>query len=114
MAKRRLMKLRAYLELHSVTYADFATRISVSHARTVERYAKEQRVPDATIMKRIAEETAGSVMPNDFFGLGDFEQSMVASTTAVRDAPETGNERKLSAQSAARPFEKPLLAEARL
>ena len=52
------MKLRDYLDREGLAYATFAERIGAGHARTVERYAKGQRVPDTTMMTRIVEATA--------------------------------------------------------
>jgi len=106
------MKLGTYLEQHSITYADFAARIGVSHARTVERYAKALRVPDGAIMKRIVEETDGMVMPNDFFELGDFTPSMAATGKTVRDDSETGKKSKTSPVDL--PFRAQTVAEVRL
>jgi DNA-binding transcriptional regulator YdaS (Cro superfamily) len=63
------MRLSEYLDREGTTYVAFAERIGASHARTVERYAKGMRMPDATMMPRIVEATGGEVTPNDFFGV---------------------------------------------
>jgi len=63
------MKLDTYLASHQLTYRAFAEMIGVGHARTVERYAKGQRIPDGETMPKIAEVTGGLVTPNDFFDI---------------------------------------------
>ncbi len=61
------MQLRLYLALNRLSYADFARRIGSKHARTVQRYSKGYQRPNAVMMGRIVEATAGAVTPNDFF-----------------------------------------------
>lgn len=65
------MQLSNYLSLHSLSFSEFGRRIGTQHARTVERYAKGQQVPNREMMARIVEVTNGDVTPNDFFGLGE-------------------------------------------
>lgn len=60
------MKLRTYLADNKITFTDFAKRIGVGHARTVERYAKGQRHPRPTAMAAIRRETGGAVTADDF------------------------------------------------
>lgn len=66
MAKFAAMTLADYLDHHKLTYAAFAAQIDVRHPRTVERYAKGQRIPDRNVMPRIVAATEGQVTPNDF------------------------------------------------
>lgn len=63
------MLLALYLTSHSLSFAEFARRIGSRHARTVERYAKQQQRPNGAMMAAIVRETQGQVTPNDFFGL---------------------------------------------
>lgn len=63
------MTLSDYLKANELTLTEFARRIGTSHARTVERYAKGQQVPNREMMTRIVEVTGGAVTPNDFFGI---------------------------------------------
>lgn len=60
------MNLANYLARHGLSYREFARRIGTPHARTVERYAKGQRVPAGRMMAAIAEATEGAVQPKDF------------------------------------------------
>lgn len=69
------MTLRDYLIREKLNYAAFAERINAGHARTVERYAKGQRMPDGTMMLRIVEATGSEVTPNDFFGVEPVERA---------------------------------------
>ncbi|GGE74996.1 hypothetical protein GCM10011404_04400 [Sphingomonas prati] len=61
------MQLSSYLAREGYTYLAFAKRIGSDHARTVERYAKGQSVPNRTMMRRISEVTNAEVTANDFF-----------------------------------------------
>jgi transcriptional regulator with XRE-family HTH domain len=61
------MKLSDYLSSENVSMSEFARRIEVRNARTVQRYIRGERVPTRSVMKRISRETAGQVQPNDFF-----------------------------------------------
>lgn len=63
------MRLVDYLSSESLSMGEFARRIEVRNARTVQRYVKGQRVPSRSVMERISRETAGKVSPNDFFAL---------------------------------------------
>ena len=60
------MKLKSYIRGEGLTYQQFAEKINVSSARTVQRYA-EGRIPEPNIMRRIVLATGGQVQPNDFF-----------------------------------------------
>jgi transcriptional regulator with XRE-family HTH domain len=62
------MKLRDYLASKSITAAEFGRRIKVSQA-AVTRYAAGDRIPEPSVMRRIARVTRGAVAPNDFYGL---------------------------------------------
>ena len=59
------MKLEAYLAENKISLGEFARRIGVCNARTVQRYVRGRR-PSGPIMDRIAVETGNMVMPNDF------------------------------------------------
>jgi len=61
------MQLKDYLAEQRLTYSEFARRIGTKHPRTVERYAKGQRMPQRPAMVKIAEVTDGKVTPSDFF-----------------------------------------------
>lgn len=63
------MLLRDYLAREGLTYSAFAVRIGSNHARTVQRYALGQQIPDKTMMLRIVDATNSEVTPNDFFGI---------------------------------------------
>lgn len=63
------MQLKAYLKESDLTYTEFAKRIDVANARTVQRYADGKRTPSREIMQRIIDETDGKVTPNDFHDL---------------------------------------------
>lgn len=67
MAKYAVMKLANYLAHHKISYSEFARRIGTPHARTVERYAKGQRVPAGHMMAAIVAASQGAVQPADFF-----------------------------------------------
>lgn len=60
------MQLQSYLDTEKLTYTEFARRIGTKHARTVERYAKGQRIPRPKMMGRIVRETGGQVTAADF------------------------------------------------
>lgn len=66
MAKTSFMDLRDYLQDQGLSLGEFARRIKVRNARTVQRYVKGLRTPTGPVMARIVEETGGKVMPNDF------------------------------------------------
>lgn len=61
------MKLSDYLSSENVSMSEFARRIEVRNARTVQRYVRGERVPTRSVMERISRETDGRVCPNDFF-----------------------------------------------
>jgi transcriptional regulator with XRE-family HTH domain len=63
------MTLQDYLAEKDLTLTAFAKLIGTRHARTVERYAKGQQIPDKTMMLRIVDATGSAVTPNDFFGV---------------------------------------------
>ncbi len=63
--------LRQYLERHGLTVEEFAARIGVRSGNTVIRITAPEsksyfRRPTWPLMRRIAKETGGEVMPNDF------------------------------------------------
>ena len=62
------MKLKAHLDTSGQTYSGFARRIGTT-AEAVRRYAEGERIPAPDVMVRIAKETDGGVMPNDFYPL---------------------------------------------
>jgi hypothetical protein len=68
-ASHGTMQLQQWLDRERVTYTDFARRIGSNHARTVERYAKGQRIPLPAQMAEITRETKGEVTANDFFAV---------------------------------------------
>lgn len=62
-----------YLERNGLTDGAFAKLIGVSQP-TVFRY-RNGRIPTPDVMQKIVEATAGSVTPNDFFGLPEAKAS---------------------------------------
>lgn len=62
------MTLQDWLDRESVTVGEFASRIGRS-SEAVRRYVMGDRIPDRETMPLIAQETAGAVTPNDFFGI---------------------------------------------
>jgi transcriptional regulator with XRE-family HTH domain len=63
------MRLDHYLAAEGLSLSEFARRINVRNARTVQRYVKGARTPHRSIMAAIARETGGKVQPGDFFDL---------------------------------------------
>ena len=59
------MRLSQYLEDTNTKPVAFARQLGVSHT-TVARWASGQVPPSLAWMERIAKETGGAVMPNDF------------------------------------------------
>jgi hypothetical protein len=68
------MLLTDYLSREELSFSEFARRIGTKHARTVERYAKGQAIPNRVMMPRIVEQTAGEVRPNDFFPVSSVDK----------------------------------------
>lgn len=62
------MTLREFLTEASLSRYQFAERINVS-PEAVRRYITGERIPDKSIMARIAFATDGKVTANDFFGM---------------------------------------------
>lgn len=62
------MKLADWLVTQNVTDTDMARQLGVSQA-AVTRYRRGERIPEAAIMTRIVDATAGAVTPNDFYGV---------------------------------------------
>ncbi len=60
------MKLQDWLAQEGIEVRDFAPRIGRT-PEAVRRYVSGERIPDRETMPLIASETAGAVMPNDFF-----------------------------------------------
>ena len=67
MAYSSHMILIEYLRQNDLTMARFAELIGVSTS-AAQRYAARERIPRATIMRRIVEATDGAVQPQDFYG----------------------------------------------
>lgn len=65
------MTLADYLAANDMSYAAFGRKIRTPHASTVRRYALFLQPPNAEMLKRIHDATAGSVTPNDFFPFVD-------------------------------------------
>lgn len=65
-------KLGAWLFDNSLTIAEFAPRVGVSHA-TVSRICAGGWMPSADLMEKIAHATHGAVLPNDWFDLSALE-----------------------------------------
>lgn len=63
------MKLATYLEHHGISFSEFARRMGTKHPRTVERYAKGQRIPSGRMMAAIVAASAGAVQPADFLSM---------------------------------------------
>ncbi len=61
------MKLAHYLRENDISFSEFARRIGTPHARTVERYVKNKRVPSGRMMMQITAATGGAVQAIDFF-----------------------------------------------
>jgi hypothetical protein len=78
------MKLATYLAYHKISFSEFARRVGTKHPRTVERYAKGQRIPSGRMMAAIVASTAGAVQPADF--VSDVPQ--VARLSAVDQASQ--------------------------
>lgn len=74
------MRLAPYLEREKISDADFAEKIGVSR-QAVHRYRTGERVPDQPIMHRIAETTAGEVLPNDFYDVPQPAHPAAAATS---------------------------------
>lgn len=62
------MKLTTYLEEQGLSATAFAERLGVSPS-TVTRAAKGEILPSRDMLRRIYDETAGAVTPNDFVGI---------------------------------------------
>lgn len=60
------MRLRQYLDEHSISVAEFAAQIGVT-VQAVYRYLDGDRLPERRIMEQIKEATGGTVTPNDFY-----------------------------------------------
>lgn len=61
------MTLGQYLTDNEISFSEFARRIGTKHARTVERYVKNKRVPSGRMMAAIIKATDGAVQVSDFF-----------------------------------------------
>lgn len=62
------MTLDAFLSSLRITNGAFGRAIGVS-AESVRRYRSRERMPARETMQVIARETAGAVMPNDFYAI---------------------------------------------
>ena len=60
------MNLKQYIDENQMSYTQFANILGVS-AKTIQRYAAENRVPRGDVMALIVQATGGAVMPNDFY-----------------------------------------------
>ena len=63
------MQLSDYLRINGISFAAFARAIGTPHARTVERYAKGQAIPNRAMMPKVIAETGGAVTADDFFAI---------------------------------------------
>lgn len=64
------MTLDEYLELNSISVADFAKKIGAKSRATVHRYLSKNtkpRIPSQRMMTKIIRATGGEVMPGDFY-----------------------------------------------
>lgn len=66
------MTLESYRKSKSLSYADLARLLGVSHATMVRRWcrpfgAEDKVIPTVRYMERIINLTHGSVTPNDFY-----------------------------------------------
>lgn len=61
------MRLKEYLKVNDLTYADFASRLGVTEG-AVRYWASGERLPNRAAMAKIVKATNGDVMPNDFYG----------------------------------------------
>lgn len=78
----RLMKLTAYLEKNNLRPATFAMRLGVPTS-TITRLVNGEKRPGMELMEKIAKETEGLVMPNDFL-----------SSPSTKDAPRASVKKK--------------------
>jgi len=77
------MKISDYMAQAELTEAQAAILFGCSQA-TVNKIKLGKQWPSPGLMRRIAEATAGSVMPNDFAGLAtDTEASAIALPKAL-------------------------------
>lgn len=61
------MKLIEYIKEANLSYKEFAEKIGTTEMAV--RYYVKGRVPTPKIMRKIIEATAGTVRPNDFYGV---------------------------------------------
>lgn len=59
------MKLEIYLDVTKKSRSEFAKNLGVTEA-SLCRYINGDRMPRPSLLKKIAQTTAGAVMPNDF------------------------------------------------
>jgi transcriptional regulator with XRE-family HTH domain len=60
------MKLRDYLKSNKISARAFGDLIGVCEL-SMHRYVTGKRVPTASVMQKVLENTDGAVTPNDFF-----------------------------------------------
>ncbi|MFX4088028.1 hypothetical protein ACKU27_23335 [Sphingobium yanoikuyae] len=83
------MQLQDWLAREGLTYGQFGGAISRT-AEAVRRYANGSRIPDRETMSFIVRETAGQVMPNDFYGL-DCHDDTVSAEVACQSPGKTAD-----------------------
>lgn len=64
------MKLSTYLDIKSLTPADFAGLLTDTSEASVRKWVSGERIPRADVIREIVTVTNGMVLPNDFFGVG--------------------------------------------
>ncbi len=82
------MKLGIWLDKEKIAPSEFARRINRT-AETVRRYVGGDRIPDRDTMPLVVEQTAGAVLPNDFYDLRDIDHACFATSSDA--APSSGN-----------------------
>jgi len=63
------MKLIDYMRLHNFRPEELADKIGDVTASGVRKWMSGERIPRRDQIEKIAEVTAGAVLPNDFFTL---------------------------------------------
>lgn len=63
---RWAMQLRAYIEQRGIPISKFGQRVGVPLRQTMHKYVKGLSKPPREVMERIALETGGLVLPQDF------------------------------------------------
>ena len=63
------MNLERYIDLNGLNYSQFADQLGLVDARSIARYARNERIPNRQTMSAIYKLTEGDVEPNDFYKL---------------------------------------------